>query len=91
MESLKPYQKFRSGLRQVLIFPFILLIKLYKLIVSPWLPSACRFTPTCSQYALEAFRRHGVFKGFYLSFRRIIRCHPWGGHGHDPVPDKKNA
>ena len=68
------------------IAPFVLLIKGYKLIVSPWLPSACRFTPTCSQYALEAFRRHGVFKGFYLTARRILRCHPWGGSGYDPVP-----
>ncbi len=68
------------------IAPFVLLIQGYKLIVSPWLPSACRFTPTCSQYALEAFRRHGVFKGFYLTARRILRCHPWGGSGYDPVP-----
>ncbi len=75
-----------GGWRRGLIAPFVLLIKGYKLIVSPWLPSACRFTPTCSQYALEAFRKHGVFKGFYLSARRILRCHPWGGSGYDPVP-----
>ncbi len=68
------------------IAPFVLLIRGYKLIVSPWLPSACRFTPTCSQYALEAFRKHGVFKGFYLTVKRILRCHPWGGSGYDPVP-----
>ncbi len=68
------------------IAPFVGLIKGYKLIVSPWLPSACRFTPTCSQYALEAFRKHGVFKGFYLTARRLLRCHPWGGSGYDPVP-----
>ena len=86
MGSSKSFPKYRNGLRQVLIFPFVLLIKFYKLVVSPWLPSACRFTPTCSQYALEAFRKHGVFRGFYLSARRILRCHPWGGHGHDPVP-----
>lgn len=87
MGSSKPSQKSVSGWRKVLIFPFVLLIKGYKLIVSPWLPSACRFTPTCSQYSLEAFRKHGVFKGFYLSARRILSCHPWGGSGHDPVPD----
>ena len=52
----------------------------------PLTPAACRFRPTCSQYALEAFRKHGVFKGFYLTVRRILRCHPWGGHGYDPVP-----
>ena len=87
MASSKPSKKFGSVCRRVLIFPFILLIKFYQLVISPWTPSACRFTPTCSQYALEAFKKHGVFKGFYLSARRIGRCHPWGGHGHDPVPD----
>ncbi len=75
-----------GGWRRVLIAPFVLLIKGYKLIVSPWLPSACRFTPTCSQYALEAFRKYGVFKGFYLSVRRILRCHPFCKGGYDPVP-----
>jgi uncharacterized protein len=66
--------------------PFILLIKLYQWLISPWLPPSCRFTPSCSQYALEAFRKYGPVKGLWLSARRIARCHPWGGHGHDPVP-----
>jgi putative membrane protein insertion efficiency factor len=48
--------------------------------------SKCRFTPTCSQYGLEAFKKYGPFKGFWLTFKRISRCHPWGGHGYDPVP-----
>jgi putative membrane protein insertion efficiency factor len=69
-----------------LSIPFILIIKLYQLIVSPWLPDACRYTPTCSQYSFEAFKKHGLFKGFYLSVKRILSCHPWGGHGYDPVP-----
>jgi uncharacterized protein len=73
-------------LLQILSAPFILLIKLYQLIVSPWLPDACRYTPTCSQYSIEAFQKYGLFKGFYLSAKRILSCHPWGGHGHDPVP-----
>jgi hypothetical protein len=69
-----------------LSIPFILIIKLYQLIVSPWLPDACRYTPTCSQYSFEAFKKYGLFKGFYLSVKRILSCHPWGGHGYDPVP-----
>jgi putative membrane protein insertion efficiency factor len=59
---------------------------MYQLIVSPWLPDACRYTPTCSQYSIEAFQKYGPIKGFYLSAKRILSCHPWGGHGHDPVP-----
>ena len=47
---------------------------------------SCRYTPTCSQYAIEALRKHGPFKGSWLAVRRILRCHPWGGHGYDPVP-----
>ncbi|QEC67851.1 membrane protein insertion efficiency factor YidD [Panacibacter ginsenosidivorans] len=73
-------------LLQILSYPFILLIKLYQYTISPILGPKCRFTPTCSQYSLEAFRKYGVFKGFWLTVKRISRCHPWGGHGHDPVP-----
>lgn len=58
----------------------------YKGCISPMFPPACRFTPTCSQYALEALRKHGPFKGSWLAIRRICRCHPWGGSGYDPVP-----
>jgi len=72
--------------KQWLSFPFILLIKFYKAVISPWLPDACRYTPTCSEYALQAFNKYGPIKGFYLSAKRILSCHPWGGHGHDPVP-----
>ena len=61
-------------------------IKLYRKLISPLLPNACRFTPTCSQYALEALRRYGAFKGGWLAFKRLCRCHPWGGSGYDPVP-----
>ena len=73
-------------LKKILIFPFIVLIKFYQVCISPLKPPTCRFTPTCSQYALEAFRKHGPIKGLYLSVRRILRCHPWGGSGYDPVP-----
>ena len=74
-------------LRKVAIAPFIFLIRFYQVCLSPLKGGpSCRFTPTCSQYALEAFRKHGPFKGFYFAVRRILRCHPWGGHGYDPVP-----
>lgn len=63
-----------------------LLVRGYQLIISPNLPNACRYTPTCSQYTLEALEKHGAIKGTYLGIRRILRCHPWGGHGYDPVP-----
>lgn len=72
--------------QQWLSLPFVFLIKTYKLVISPWLPRACRYTPTCSEFALEAFNKYGPFKGFYLSLKRILSCHPWGGHGHHPVP-----
>lgn len=71
---------------KVLAYAGIGLIRLYQLIISPFLPNACRYTPTCSQYGIEAFRKYGFFKGFALTARRISRCHPWGGSGYDPVP-----
>jgi putative membrane protein insertion efficiency factor len=73
-------------LLRILSLPFIALIKLYQWIVSPLLGPKCRFTPTCSQYAIEALKKHGVFKGLWLTVKRLGRCHPWGGHGYDPVP-----
>ncbi|MEO7523304.1 MAG: membrane protein insertion efficiency factor YidD [Ferruginibacter sp.] len=73
-------------LKSLLSFPFIAIIKLYQWILSPLLGPKCRFTPSCSNYALEAFKKYGPIKGFWLSLKRIGRCHPWGGHGHDPVP-----
>lgn len=72
--------------KRLLSAPFILLIKLYQWFISPLTPPSCRFTPTCSQYALEALRKYGPFKGGWLALRRILRCHPGGGSGYDPVP-----
>ncbi|MBP5770853.1 MAG: membrane protein insertion efficiency factor YidD [Bacteroidaceae bacterium] len=66
---------------------FILPIRFYQRCISPLTPPSCRFTPTCSQYAIEAIQRHGILKGLYLAIRRILRCHPWGGCGFDPVPE----
>jgi len=65
---------------------FMLLIRVYQLFISPILPSACRYNPTCSRYGMEAIKKYGAIKGGYLAVRRILRCHPWGGSGHDPVP-----
>lgn len=62
------------------------LVKGYRLLLSPWIGSACRFTPTCSAYALQALERHGAAAGSYLTVARIARCHPWCAGGHDPVP-----
>jgi uncharacterized protein len=75
-----------KSVKEILSAPFILLIRIYQLGISPLLGPKCRFTPTCSNYALQAFRKYGPLKGFWLSVKRIARCHPWGGHGHDPVP-----
>ncbi len=71
---------------KLLAVPFILLIKIYQLLISPLFPSSCRYTPTCSHYTLEALKKYGIFKGGWLGIKRISRCHPWGGSGYDPVP-----
>lgn len=71
---------------RILSLPFIGLIKLYQWIISPMLGPKCRFTPTCSHYAVEALKKHGALKGLWLTIKRISRCHPWGGQGYDPVP-----
>ncbi|MFH2095608.1 MAG: membrane protein insertion efficiency factor YidD [Bacteroidota bacterium] len=75
--------------RKIIIFPFILMIRFYKYVISPLVPSSCRHTPTCSQYAAEALEKHGLFRGLWLAGRRISRCHPWGTHGYDPVPEPR--
>lgn len=62
------------------------LVKVYQKMISPLLGANCRYTPTCSQYAIEALQKYGPFKGSWLAFKRIMSCHPWGGHGYDPVP-----
>ena len=65
---------------------FILLIRIYQGVISPYLMPSCRFTPSCSEYGIEAIRKHGPFKGGWLTLKRLGRCHPWGGQGYDPVP-----
>lgn len=70
-------------LRKIMIF----LVKGYNLLLSPFLPPSCRYTPTCSAYMVEAIEKHGAFRGLWMGTRRIMRCHPWHEGGHDPVPD----
>ena len=74
-----------NGVRRVLIAPLVGLVRLYQVCISPLFPSSCRFTPTCSQYALDALRKYGLIKGLAKAIWRILRCNPWGGHGHDPA------
>ena len=76
-------------IKQILNLPVVILVKLYQYIISPIFPASCRYTPTCSNYMLDALKEWGVLKGTFLGLKRILSCHPWGGHGHDPVPKKK--
>ncbi len=80
--------KHKAGyyLRRAAIFPLEVPIWIYRYCISPFTPASCRYTPTCSQYALQALRKHGPFRGTWLAIKRIASCHPWGGHGYDPVP-----
>ena len=71
---------------KILNYFLIVPIKLYQILLSPLIGPSCRFNPTCSNYAIEAINRHGPIKGFWLAIKRISKCHPWGGSGHDPVP-----
>jgi uncharacterized protein len=66
--------------------PAIIFVKFYQVAIRPLLPNACRYTPSCSAYAIEAINKYGALKGLYLGMKRILRCHPWGGQGYDPVP-----
>ncbi|BAO31405.1 membrane protein insertion efficiency factor YidD [Sulfuritalea hydrogenivorans] len=73
-------------MKSPLIYPLLLLIRAYQVAISPMLGNRCRFYPSCSEYSLGALRRHGLFKGMWLSVRRVGRCHPWHPGGYDPVP-----
>lgn len=75
-------------LKKIIIFPLILIIKIYQLFISPILKANCRFAPTCSDYAIESLNNHGFIKGGYFALRRILSCHPLGRSGYDPVPKK---
>lgn len=75
-------------MRKILSSLLIGLVRIYQYVISPLFPPSCRYTPTCSSYAVEAIRVHGPAKGGWLAAKRIASCHPWGGHGYDPVPPK---
>ena len=81
----------KISIKQILIAPFIFLIRVYQKFISPLTPATCRYHPTCSHYTLEALRTHGLFAGGWLSVKRIFSCNPWGGSGYDPVPEKKHT
>jgi uncharacterized protein len=66
-------------------FLFTLLIRVYQRLISPILPNACRYTPTCSEYGVQAIKKYGPWKGGWIALKRIARCGPWGGHGYDPL------
>jgi len=83
MKVLKTIWK---GIGRGIAWVLILLVKFYKLSISPLLPGTCRYTPTCSGYCIEALRKHGPIKGLFLCIKRVLSCNPWGGHGYDPVP-----
>jgi putative membrane protein insertion efficiency factor len=78
--------KYLHNLLKILGIILIIPIRVYQKCISPLFPPMCRYTPTCSQYAVEAIRKHGPFKGTWLAIKRILRCNPWGGSGYDPVP-----
>ena len=73
-------------IKQIILFITLLPIRFYRACISPLTPASCRFVPTCSEYALTAIQKYGPLKGGWLAIQRICRCHPWGGHGYDPVP-----
>ena len=82
MKALPPIRKPSD----VVTWLLILFVRIYQRFISPLTPPSCRFAPTCSQYAIEALRKYGPLKGLWLAVKRLLRCHPWGGSGYDPVP-----
>jgi uncharacterized protein len=73
-------------LRIIFSYLIIGLVRFYQYVISPLTMASCRYTPTCSSYAVEAVKKHGPLRGGWLAMKRILSCNPWGGHGHDPVP-----
>jgi hypothetical protein len=75
-----------KNFKKILILPLISLVRFYQVALSPLTPAACRFEPSCSNYALQALEKHGVIKGSWLALKRILSCNPWGKSGYDPIP-----
>ena len=86
MKVIEGIKKAFKAVLQFIGWLLILPIRFYQKFISPLTPATCRFTPTCSHYAIQAIRKHGPFKGLALAMWRILRCNPWGGSGYDPVP-----
>ena len=74
---------------KIFIYPLIFIIKIYQFIFSPLIGQNCRYLPTCSEYAIESLKLHGLLRGSFFAIRRILKCHPFGGHGFDPIPKRK--
>ncbi|MDR1344603.1 MAG: membrane protein insertion efficiency factor YidD [Tannerellaceae bacterium] len=73
-------------IRRMIIYLMLAPVYFYKYCISPYTPASCRYVPTCSEYTMQALKKHGPVKGLLLAVKRILRCHPWGGSGYDPVP-----
>ena len=86
MHSKRALSRLPQTFKRILTLPLIGLVRFYQVCISPLKPATCRFTPTCSQYALQALQKYGPIKGCWLAIKRIAKCHPWGGRGYDPVP-----
>ena len=86
MHSKRALSRLPQTFKRILTLPLIGLVRFYQVCISPLKPATCRFTPTCSQYALQALQKYGPIKGSWLAIKRIAKCHPWGGCGYDPVP-----
>lgn len=85
---MTPDRSMAGRLTRLASIPFILLVRMYQVTLGPLMGGHCRFVPTCSEYAVEAYRVHGPLRGTWLTARRVLRCHPLGGHGYDPVPGR---
>lgn len=86
MPSGKFWSRSQAAFRWLCALPLMVPVQFYRYCISPFTSASCRYTPTCSQYALDALRKYGPLKGGWLTLKRLARCHPWGGSGHDPVP-----
>jgi putative membrane protein insertion efficiency factor len=89
LQSGEMIKKIANGFRWILVQVVLLPVYFYRAAISPLTPASCRHIPTCSQYAIEAVKVHGPFKGFWMATKRILHCHPWGTSGYDPVPPRK--
>lgn len=89
MQNLKVLTSIWLFVKKILSYPILGIVYFYKYAISPLTPASCRHTPTCSNYMIEAIKIHGPLKGLWMGLRRLSKCHPWGTHGYDPVPHKK--